>query len=72
MNALLDYLDDENAGSQKNNGYGLIGGYALVFLGIAVSRSFLRMIGSNTTTSRFPPVDIRSKCPEQPFCFEEA
>ena len=36
MNTLLNYLSDENA-KDKNDGYGLIGAYALVFLGIAVS-----------------------------------
>jgi ATP-binding cassette subfamily C (CFTR/MRP) protein 1 len=39
MNTLLNWLDKEDLGGPKNNGYGLIGAYAIVFLGIAVSEA---------------------------------
>jgi ATP-binding cassette subfamily C (CFTR/MRP) protein 1 len=41
MKTLLNYLSNENA-KRKNDGYGLIGAYALVFLGIAVSHYIRR------------------------------
>jgi ATP-binding cassette subfamily C (CFTR/MRP) protein 1 len=34
---LLDYLDEPANSDTKNIGYGLIGAYALVYLGLAVS-----------------------------------
>jgi ATP-binding cassette, subfamily C (CFTR/MRP), member 1 len=49
MNTLLNWLGQENTGVKRNDGYGLIGAYALVFLGIAVSQPIIpqRMIGIN-------------------------
>ncbi len=38
MNALLNWLGDADANGTEDRGYGLIGAYAIVFLGIAVSR----------------------------------
>jgi len=36
MNTLLNWLDATDSAEKKNDGYGLIGAYAIVFLGIAV------------------------------------
>jgi len=36
MNTLLNWLDTTDSAEKKNAGYGLIGAYAIVFLGIAV------------------------------------
>lgn len=62
INTLLTWL--EQADSDKNDGYALIGAYALVFLGLAVRQLFL--IRSSVLADSMPdsylPAVMPSKC----------
>lgn len=40
LNRLLDYLTESSEPKEKDIGYGLIGAYALVYFGIAISTGF--------------------------------
>lgn len=74
MNSLLNWLGEENVDRKRDSGFGLIGAYALVFMGIAVSQPFQPSVGINEKSTGFHREtllqDVSSKCcyPRQSHC----